>query len=52
MIKHDGPFRINKEEIEVGRFWSRFELQKMTGNGIFTPNLEEELKFLKKLNLI
>jgi len=52
MLRYNGPFRINRKEIELGRFWSGFELQKMTGNGIFTPNLEEELKMLRKLKLL
>lgn len=51
-MKHDGPFTLNVEEIETGRFWSIFELQKTMGKNIFTPNLEEELRLLKKVKLI
>ncbi len=52
MMTHNGPFKINRDEIDAGRFWSVFELKKMTGNDIFTPNLEEEIKLLQNLKLL
>ena len=48
-IVYDGPFKLNEEEIETGRFWSGFEIQKMLGQNIFTPNFEQEFAMLKKL---
>jgi isopentenyldiphosphate isomerase/intracellular septation protein A len=51
-LKHEGPFRLNEEEIETGRFWSAFDLKKMTGKNVFTPNLEEELRLLRKAKLL
>ncbi|MBN1406724.1 MAG: NUDIX domain-containing protein [Calditrichaceae bacterium] len=48
-IIHDGPFNLDPKEIETGRFWSGFELQKMMGQGIFTPNFEQEFTMLKKM---
>jgi isopentenyl-diphosphate delta-isomerase type 1 len=46
---HDGPFNLDPKEIETGRFWSGFELQKMIGQDIFTPNFEQEFAMLKKM---
>lgn len=48
-LRHDGPFNLNHEEIETGRFWSGFEIQKMLGQNIFTPNFEQEFAMLKKI---
>lgn len=39
----DGPFTLNPEEIEEGRFWSLKEIHKANQN-LFTPNFLEELK--------
>lgn len=51
-MKYDGPFKINREEIEVGRFWSIFEIKKMIGKGVFTPNFEQEFLILEKHKLL
>jgi len=48
-LVHEGPFELNPEEIEKGRFWSSFEIQKLLGQEIFTPNFEQEFEFLKKM---
>ena len=45
-IRCDGPFRLHPEELEDGRFWTESELREACGMGIFTPNLEEELRLL------
>ncbi len=47
-IVHDGPFKINRQEIEIGRFWSIFEIKKMLGKGLFTPNFEQEFQILEQ----
>ncbi len=44
---YDGPFHFDKTEIDEIRFWSREELDASIGEGIFTPNLEEELYFIR-----
>jgi isopentenyldiphosphate isomerase/intracellular septation protein A len=49
---HDGPFDLDEKEIETGRFYSGFELQKMIGQEIFTPNFEQEFAMLKKLGKV
>ncbi len=51
-LTHNGPFKINREEIEIGRFWSIFEIKKMLGQGIFTPNFEQEFLLLEKNKLL
>lgn len=48
-IIHEGPFTPNPAEIESGRFWSSFEIQKLLGQDIFTPNFEQEFALLKKM---
>lgn len=45
---YDGPFILNKEELEGGRFWDIEEIQSNLGKGIFTVNFE--LDFIKFLN--
>lgn len=49
ILKDDGPFYINRKEISDARFWKIEEIEKKLGNGIFTPNFEEEFDLLKKL---
>jgi isopentenyldiphosphate isomerase len=51
-IVKEGPFNLSPEEIEEGRFWTAFEIEKNIGNSIFTPNFEQEFKMLKQLKLI
>jgi isopentenyldiphosphate isomerase len=38
----DGPFTPQPEEIDEIRFWTRAEISRALGTGIFTPNFEEE----------
>jgi len=45
---HNGPFRLNREEIDYGRFWKINEVEKNLGKGLFTPNFEQEFALLKK----
>jgi len=45
-ILWDGPFRLQSDEIEEGRFWSETALCQGLGTGLFTPNLEEEIRLL------
>lgn len=34
------------DELDGGRFWSRSEILRMLGNGVFTPNFESEYLML------
>lgn len=44
-ISDEAP-KINRTEIEEGRFWSVEEIKENIGKGIFTPNFENEFKML------
>ena len=46
---YDGPFEPNPDEVESGHFWSAFEIQKLIGEQVFTPNFEQEFSMLKRL---
>jgi isopentenyl-diphosphate delta-isomerase type 1 len=41
-LEHEGPFRLQPEELEDGRFWALSEIEASLGSGIFTPNFEHE----------
>ena len=47
-LVYNGPFRINRDEIEFGRFWSLKEIRANLEKGIFTPNFEQEFRMLEK----
>jgi isopentenyldiphosphate isomerase len=47
-LVHAGPFKINRDEIEVGRFWKIQEIEANIGQNVFTPNFEQEFALLKK----
>lgn len=42
VMQHDGPFRAEPEEIDELRVWSHAEILSALGQGIFTPNFEDE----------
>ncbi len=46
LLRHEGPFTLQREEIDDGRFWSLVELRSAVGTGTLTPNLEAELRNL------
>ncbi len=39
--------KLHSEEVTEGRFWSRSQIEKQLGQGIFTPNFEYEYQLLK-----
>ena len=41
---HEGPFNLQEEEIDDGRFWSPDEIEEQLGKAVFTPNFEIEYK--------
>ena len=41
--------RIDKDEIDEGRFWTFAEIDENIGKNIFTPNFESEYKRLKQI---
>lgn len=40
----EGPFVPQPEEIDEVRFWSRSEIERALGSGVFTPNFEDEYR--------
>lgn len=48
VTQYDGPFELQKTEIDEGRFWSFKEIEQNIGKGVFTPNFEHEFGILKK----
>ncbi len=52
ITRWDGPFRLNREELADGRFWTIFEIKKFLGKQVFTPNFEHEFKLLEKAGII
>lgn len=45
---YEGPFTLNKEELDDARFWRIDEIESQLGKGIFTPNFEREYNRLKQ----
>jgi isopentenyldiphosphate isomerase/intracellular septation protein A len=45
-------YKVHSDEVEEARFWTKNQIQKNLGLGIFTPNFEQEVKELIKLGLI
>ena len=45
-IAYEGPFQLQPDEIDEGRFWTVSELRTGLGKGCFSPNLEKELELL------
>ena len=43
---YDGPFTPDPAELDEGRFWPQDEIVRQLGQGIFTPNFEQEYKRL------
>ena len=41
---YDGPVRPSAEELDGGRFWSMRELRETMGQGVLTPNFENEFR--------
>lgn len=40
----EGPFHLNAEEIDEGRFWTFAEVEAELGRGTLTPNFEFEFR--------
>lgn len=43
----EGPFRLDPEELDDGRFWSFEEIEHHLSSGIFTPQFEHEFPRMK-----
>lgn len=51
-LAHEGPFTLQPEEIDEGRFWTEDELRAAAGTGVLTPNLEDELRRIGVLGVL
>lgn len=40
--------KLHSEEVKEGKFWSPAQIEKLIGDGIFTPNFEYEYNLMKK----
>lgn len=40
--RHEGPFHLQSEEIDEGRFWSPAEIESALDQGPFTPQFRQE----------
>ena len=49
IVRHEGPFSLQAEEIDEGRFWAPDEIEPQLGTGLFTPNFEVEFGRYKNL---
>ena len=50
-VTHDyQSINLHSEEVEEGKFWTRNQIVKNIGNGVFTPNFEHEFKQLLNSN--
>jgi len=47
-LEHDGPFTLNRDEIDDGRFWTAGEIEASLGTGVFTHSFELEYSIFKE----
>lgn len=45
---HAGPFRLDPAEVADARFWTFGDIARTVGRGVFTPNFEHELQWLRR----
>jgi hypothetical protein len=43
---------VHSDEVTEARFWTKNQIEKQLGKGVFTPNFEKEFLLLKKTGLI
>ncbi len=43
---------VHTDEVDELRFWTKNQVEKQLGQGIFTPNFEHEFELLKELKII
>ncbi|MBN1525688.1 MAG: NUDIX domain-containing protein [Spirochaetales bacterium] len=51
LLRYDGPFTINKDELDEVKFWSRGGIEENLGKSVFTRNFEQEFKMLVMNNI-
>jgi isopentenyldiphosphate isomerase/intracellular septation protein A len=45
---NEGPIIVNRREVDEGRFWTRADIERLLGKGVFTGNFEHEYAILKQ----
>lgn len=45
-------YNVYSDEVDEAKFWTRNQIQKNLGQGLFTPNFEKEIKEIIKMGLI
>lgn len=45
--RHEGPFCVQAEEIDEGRFWFPGEIERNLSGGVFTPQFRQEYARMK-----
>ena len=48
ITNYDNEIKVNKQELDEGKFWSVNEINKKLGADVLTPNFELEFDILKK----
>lgn len=46
-LVHPGPFTLQPEELDDGRFWSVADIESKLGSDTFTPNFEHEWDMIR-----
>ncbi|HDP95739.1 MAG TPA: NUDIX domain-containing protein [Candidatus Aminicenantes bacterium] len=46
LTRHCGPFSVNPDEVDDGRFWRIRQIREQLENGIFTPNFKTEFPWV------
>jgi isopentenyldiphosphate isomerase len=44
--------KVQSDEVEEIRFWTKNQIEKQIGQGIFTPNFEHEFELLKEMKIV
>ncbi len=53
LITHDYKnYKSQTDEVSEARFWTKNQIEKQLGKGVFTPNFELEFKMLKNTGLV
>jgi isopentenyldiphosphate isomerase len=48
-VVYEGPFVAEASEIDAIRFWTKEEIEKNLGKGVFTPNFEDEFGYMQAI---
>jgi len=46
LTRYSGPFELNPDEVDAGKFWRIRQIRDRLGEGVFTPNFETEFSLV------